>query len=90
MLSSENRRTFTYPDKNGYELTVKSIPASWGDVTVKQYCIDANNNFAVISTAVTKAATERKAVSPCRAPGSARSRAPATPRAHRKGSTSSS
>jgi xylan 1,4-beta-xylosidase len=47
-----DRRTFTYPDKDGYALTVKSIPDSWGDVTVKQYRIDANNSFSVVNTKV--------------------------------------
>ena len=55
-MTYPDRRTFTYPNKNGYALTIKSIPASWGDVTVKQYRIDANNNFAVIATKVSKAA----------------------------------
>jgi xylan 1,4-beta-xylosidase len=49
-----DRRTFMYPDKDGYALTIKSIPTSWGDVTVKQYRIDANNNFAVVNTKVVK------------------------------------
>ena len=51
-----DRRTFTYSDKEGYALTIKSIPDSWGDVTVKQYRIDANNNFAVVNTKVFKTA----------------------------------
>ena len=55
-MTYPDRRTFTYPNKDGYALTIKSIPASWGDVTVKQYRIDANNNFAVIATTVVKAA----------------------------------
>ncbi len=51
-----DRRTFTYPDANqGYALTIKSIPDSWGDVTVKQYRIDANNSLAVVATTVVKA-----------------------------------
>lgn len=57
-----DRRTFTYPDKDGYALTVKSIPASWGDVTVKQYRIDASNDLTLVSTKVNKAA-ERTAES---------------------------
>jgi xylan 1,4-beta-xylosidase len=51
-----DRRTFTYPDKDGYALTIKSVPDSWGDVTVKQYRIDANNDFAVVNTKVFKTA----------------------------------
>jgi hypothetical protein len=50
-----DRRTFTYPDKEGYALTIKSIPEAWGDVTVKQYRIDASNNLALVTTKVTKA-----------------------------------
>ncbi len=51
-----DRRTFTYPDANhGYDLTIQSIPASWGDVTVKQYRIDANNSLALVTTTVVKA-----------------------------------
>ena len=49
-----DRRTFTYPDKEGYALTIKSVPDSWGDVTVKQYRIDASNNLALVSTTVKK------------------------------------
>jgi xylan 1,4-beta-xylosidase len=49
-----DRRTFTYPDKEGYALTIKSIPEAWGDVTVKQYRIDASNNLALVSTTVKK------------------------------------
>src|SRR4029077_11096324 len=55
-----DRRTFTYPDKDGYALTVKSIPESWGDVTVKQYRIDASNNLTLVSTKPFKT-TERTA-----------------------------
>jgi hypothetical protein len=47
-----DRRTFNYPDTEGYDLTVKSIPESWGDVTVKQFRIDANNNSTLVSTKV--------------------------------------
>jgi hypothetical protein len=51
-----DRRKFTYPDNAGtYALTIKSIPNSWGDVTVKQYRIDANNNLALATTTVVKA-----------------------------------
>lgn len=45
-----DRRTFTYPDKEGYALTINSIPASWGDVTVVQYRLDASNNLAMVSS----------------------------------------
>jgi xylan 1,4-beta-xylosidase len=50
-----DRRTFTYPDNAGtYALTIRSIPDSWGDVTVKQYRIDASNDLALVSTKVVK------------------------------------
>jgi hypothetical protein len=51
-----DRRTLTYPDKEGYSLTIEDIPTSWGDVTVKQYRIDANNTLALVGTTTTKAA----------------------------------
>jgi hypothetical protein len=50
-----DRRSFTYPDKEGYALTIKSIPDSWGDVTVKQYRIDSGKSLALVNTNVTKA-----------------------------------
>jgi xylan 1,4-beta-xylosidase len=53
-MTYPERRTFTYPDKDGYALTVKAIPESWGDVTVKQYRIDANNNLTLVATKVFK------------------------------------
>lgn len=53
------RRTFSYPDTEGYDLTVKSIPETWGDVTVKQFRIDANNNLTMVSTKVFTAAERR-------------------------------
>jgi xylan 1,4-beta-xylosidase len=55
-LTYLDRRTFDYPDKDGYALTIKSIPESWGDVTVKQYRIDARNDFADVNTKVIKVA----------------------------------
>lgn len=50
VMSYLPRRTITYPDTEGYELTIKSIPESWGDVTVKQYRIDANNSNTLVKT----------------------------------------
>jgi hypothetical protein len=49
-MTYPERRSFTYPNKDGYDLTIKSIPASWGTVTVEQYRIDASNNFTIAST----------------------------------------
>ena len=51
-----DRRTFTYPDKDGYALTITSIPDAWGDVTVEQYRIDASNDLTLVNTQVSKAA----------------------------------
>ncbi len=53
-----DRRTFTYADKEGYAVTIKSIPEAWGDVTIKQYRIDANSDFDLVTT-TTSAAAER-------------------------------
>jgi xylan 1,4-beta-xylosidase len=55
-MTYPDRRSFTYPDKEGYALTIKAIPESWGDVTVKQYRIDASNDLTLVATKVTKAA----------------------------------
>jgi hypothetical protein len=57
-MTYPDRRSITYPNKEGYALTINAIPESWGDVTVKQYRIDANNDLTLVSTKVTKA-TER-------------------------------
>lgn len=57
-MTYPDRRSVTYPNKEGYALTINAVPDSWGDVTVKQYRIDANNDFTLVSTKVTKA-TER-------------------------------
>jgi xylan 1,4-beta-xylosidase len=57
-MTYPERRSFTYPNKEGYALTIKAIPESWGDVTVKQYRIDADNDLDLVSTTMTKA-TER-------------------------------
>jgi len=51
-----DRRTFNYPDKEGYALTIKSIPEAWGDVTIKQYRIDANNDFELVNTTMSSVA----------------------------------
>jgi hypothetical protein len=53
-MTYPDRRSFTYLDKEGYALTINSIPESWGDVTVKQYRIDASNDLKLVSTKVTK------------------------------------
>jgi xylan 1,4-beta-xylosidase len=48
-MTYPDRRNFSYPDKDGYDLTIKSIPEAWGDVTVKQYRIDAGNSFKLVN-----------------------------------------
>ena len=49
-MTYPERRSFTYPDKDGYDLTIRSIPEAWGDVTVTQRRIDARNDFDVVET----------------------------------------
>jgi len=53
-MSYLDRRTITYSDKEGYALTIQSIPDAWGDVTVQQYRIDATNDLTLVGTSVTK------------------------------------
>jgi hypothetical protein len=55
-MTYPDRRSFDYPDKDGYDLTIASIPDSWGDVTVTVYRIDASNNFKVVDTKMFAAA----------------------------------
>jgi hypothetical protein len=49
-MTYPDRRSFHYPDKDGYDLSISSIPASWGDLTIEQYRIDASNDFKVVNT----------------------------------------
>ncbi len=51
-----DRRTITYPKREGYALTVTNVPQEWGDVTVKQYRVDASNDMKLMNTVVSKAA----------------------------------
>jgi hypothetical protein len=44
-----------YPSTMGYELTIKNIPDSWGDVTVETYRVDAANTNKMTSTKTVKA-----------------------------------
>jgi hypothetical protein len=44
-----------YPSTMGYELTIKNIPDSWGDVTVETYRVDAANTNAMMSKKTVKA-----------------------------------
>jgi len=55
-MTYPERRSFTYPDKEGYALTIKSIPEAWGDVTIKRYRIDANSDFQAMDVATSKVA----------------------------------
>lgn len=54
-MTYPERRSFTYPDKDGYALTIKSIPEAWGDVTIKQFRIDASSSLSMVSSTVSKA-----------------------------------
>jgi len=55
-MTYPERRSFSYPDKEGYALTIKSIPEAWGEVTIKQYRIDATNDFELMNTTLSKVA----------------------------------
>jgi hypothetical protein len=37
-------------------LTIKSIPAAWGDVGLKQFRIDSTNNMGMVNSKLSKAA----------------------------------
>jgi xylan 1,4-beta-xylosidase len=39
---------FQYQDTNGYRLEVTNIPRGWGDLTVKQYRIDTDNDMTLV------------------------------------------
>ena len=51
-----DRRTISYPKREGYALSVVNVPKEWGDVSVEQYRIDANNDMKLMTTVVSKAA----------------------------------
>jgi hypothetical protein len=55
IMSYLPRRTIMYPSTMGYELTIKNIPDSWGDVTVETYRVDAANTNKMLSTKTVKA-----------------------------------
>lgn len=55
IMSYLPRRTIMYPDTMGYELTIKNIPDSWGDVTVETFRVDAQNTNMMTSTKTVKA-----------------------------------
>jgi hypothetical protein len=55
-MTYPDRRSFKYPDKDGYDLTINAIPEAWGDVTVTVYRIDANNDFKAVDTKMFSAA----------------------------------
>lgn len=55
-MTYPERRSFTYPDKEGYTLTINAIPESWGDVTVEQFRIDATNDLKLVDTKTMKVA----------------------------------
>lgn len=55
IMSYLPRRTIMYPSTMGYELTIKNIPDSWGDVTVETYRVDAANTNMMMGTKTVKA-----------------------------------
>jgi hypothetical protein len=55
IMSYLPRRTIMYPSTMGYELTIKNIPDSWGDVTVETYRVDSANTNKMLSTKTVKA-----------------------------------
>jgi hypothetical protein len=55
IMSYLPRRTIMYPSTMGYELTIKNIPDSWGDVTVETYRVDSANTNKMMSTKTVKA-----------------------------------
>ncbi len=82
-IESLPRRTITYPDTEGYELSVLGIPDAWGDFTVQQYRVDAGNNFTVMNTKTVKAAERAQGV--LKLDGRSWVRAPADPQNDPKG-----
>jgi xylan 1,4-beta-xylosidase len=40
---------FQYQNTNGYHLQVMNIPRGWGDLTVKQYRIDTDNDMTLVA-----------------------------------------
>ena len=50
VMTSLDRLTYTYEDTNGYDLEIKNIPRSWGDLIVKQYRIDNDNNMELVDS----------------------------------------
>jgi hypothetical protein len=55
IMSYLPRRSITYPSTMGYELTIKNIPESWGDVTVETYRVDAANTNMMMNKKTVKA-----------------------------------
>ena len=45
-----DRLTLTYKNTEGYDLTIKNVPLGWGDLTVKQYRIDNDNDMTLVNT----------------------------------------
>ncbi len=49
-LTLLDRRTITYHDTEGYNLALSGIPARWGNLTVKQYRVDAASDMTLVSS----------------------------------------
>jgi len=45
-----DRRTITYQDTEGYDLKISGIPARWGNLTIRQYRVDASSDLALVSS----------------------------------------
>ena len=49
-LTLLDRRTITYHDTEGYNLALSGIPARWGNLTIKQYRVDAASDMTLVSS----------------------------------------
>ncbi len=49
-----DRRTISYHDTEGYQLSISGIPPQWGDVSVEQYRIDNDHAFTRVSATVVR------------------------------------
>lgn len=45
-----DRLTIAYQNTEGYNLSIKNIPLSWGDLKVEQYRVDKENNMTLVSS----------------------------------------
>jgi hypothetical protein len=45
-----DRRSISYRDTNGYQLTISGIAGAWGDLTVEQYRLDNEHDLTLVSS----------------------------------------